>query len=241
MNSTPSTNHAPIATQSVFSRPAALIGGVIGLVALTAIATTMATRALSPSDAGPRNGSSTPLTAISTPAADATPAVQPPAAMAEKTAAAPMQSKPAHAGAVPAPRTTAKTAHVQQGSVTPAEPSQRLASVCVDCGKVESVSAVQQKGEATGLGVVGGAVVGGLVGSRVGGGSGKSLATVLGAVGGGVAGNEIEKRSRATTVYQVHVRMDDGSLRTFTQSTAPVVGQPVTVEGSTLRERSSAS
>ncbi len=240
MNSTSTNQHAPIAAQSVFSRPAALIGGVIGLVALTAIATTLATRALAPSDGDARNGSSAPLAAIGTPAADATPTAQPPAAMAEKVTA-PTPSKPVHASAAPAPRTVAKPAHVQQGSVTPAEPSQPVAVVCATCGKVESVSAVQQKGEGTGLGVVGGAVVGGLVGSRVGGGSGKSLATVLGAVGGGVAGNEIEKRSRATTVYQVHVRMDDGSLRTFTQSTAPAVGQHVTVEGSTLRERPSAS
>jgi len=60
---------------------------------------------------------------------------------------------------------------------------------------------------------------------------------VLGAVGGGVAGNEVEKRARATTSYQVTVRMDDGSLRTLAQSTAPAVGQKVTVEGSTLRLR----
>ncbi len=234
MNSTPSTHHAPIAAQSVFSRPAALIGGVIGLVALTAIATTLATRALSPSDADPRNVSSTPLTAMSAPLANAAPA-----GLAAK-AAAPAPGNAAHADAA-APRPAAKAAHVQHGSVTAAEPSQHAVSLCATCGKVESVSAAQQKGEATGLGVVGGAVVGGLVGSRVGGGNGKSLATVLGAVGGGVAGNEIEKRSRTTTVYQVHVRMDDGSLRTFTQNTAPAVGQPVTVEGTTLRERSSAS
>jgi outer membrane lipoprotein SlyB len=64
---------------------------------------------------------------------------------------------------------------------------------------------------------------------------------VLGAVGGGVAGNEVEKHARATTVHQVKVRMDDGSLRTLTQSSAPAVGQKVTVEGSTLRVRASAS
>jgi len=240
MNSNPSNQHAPIAAQSVFSRPAALIGGIIGLIALTAIATTLATRALSPSDADLRNGSSAPLAAMNTPAADAAPATLPSADKAEKVAA-PAQSKSTHASAAPVPHTSPKAAHVQQGSVTPAEPSQPVAVVCATCGKVESVSAVQQKGEGTGLGVIGGAVVGGLVGSHVGGGSGKSLATVLGAVGGGVAGNEIEKRGRATTVYQVHVRMDDGSLRTFTQSTAPAVGQPVTVEGTTLRERTSAS
>jgi outer membrane lipoprotein SlyB len=67
------------------------------------------------------------------------------------------------------------------------------------------------------------------------------VATVLGAVGGGVAGNEVEKRSRATTVYQVRVRMDDGTVRTVTQATAPTVGQNVTVEGSSLRARASTS
>jgi len=149
-------------------------------------------------------------------------------------------ASPERASPAPAPRAAPRTVHVQRGSVQ-AAPTQHAASVCATCGKVESVNAVKQKGEGTGLGVVGGAVVGGLVGSQIGGGSGKSVATVLGAVGGGVAGNEVEKRARATTVYQVKVRMDDGSLRTLTQSTAPTVGQKVTVEGSTLRARSSTS
>lgn len=43
-----------------------------------------------------------------------------------------------------------------------------------------------------GMGV--GAVVGGLVGSRVGGGNGRTLATIAGAVGGGYLGNEVAKR-----------------------------------------------
>lgn len=43
-----------------------------------------------------------------------------------------------------------------------------------------------------GIGV--GAVVGGLLGSQVGGGNGKTLATIAGAVGGGYVGNEIAKR-----------------------------------------------
>ncbi len=220
MTPTDSNRLAPIATQSVFSRPAALVAGVIGLLALTAIATTMATRALAPGEGQARKDASAPLGV---------------------EAAAPTQASPAEKATAVAPHGAGKSAHAVSGSVTAAAPGQRTAGVCATCGKVESVSAVSQKGEATGLGVVGGAVVGGLVGSRIGGGSGKSLATVLGAVGGGVAGNEVEKRSRATTVYQVHVRMNDGSLRTFTQSTAPAVGQPVTVEGTTLRERPPAS
>ncbi|MBK4735917.1 glycine zipper 2TM domain-containing protein [Noviherbaspirillum pedocola] len=44
-----------------------------------------------------------------------------------------------------------------------------------------------------GIGV--GAVVGGLLGSQVGGGNGKTLATIAGAVGGGYVGNEVAKRN----------------------------------------------
>ena len=45
------------------------------------------------------------------------------------------------------------------------------------------------------LGIGVGAVVGGLLGNQVGGGSGKTLATIAGAVGGGYVGNEIAKRN----------------------------------------------
>ena len=44
-----------------------------------------------------------------------------------------------------------------------------------------------------GMGV--GAVVGGLLGSQVGGGNGKTLATIAGAIGGGYLGNEVAKRN----------------------------------------------
>jgi outer membrane lipoprotein SlyB len=60
---------------------------------------------------------------------------------------------------------------------------------------------------------------------------------VIGAVGGGMAGHEIEKRQRATTMYSVKVRMQDGSLRTVTQATAPAVGQKVTVDGTGINGR----
>jgi uncharacterized protein YcfJ len=45
-----------------------------------------------------------------------------------------------------------------------------------------------------GIGV--GAVVGGLLGSQVGGGNGRTLATIAGAVGGGYVGNEIAKQNQ---------------------------------------------
>ena len=116
------------------------------------------------------------------------------------------------------------------GSVAPAH-----AAICASCGTVESVQAIQQKGEGSGLGGVGGAVAGGLLGHQVGGGNGKTALTVLGAVGGAFAGNEIEKRVKATTVYDVSVRMEDGSVRTFRQSQPIAAGTRVQAEGTTLR------
>ena len=94
------------------------------------------------------------------------------------------------------------------------------APVCSNCGTIESVHAVQQQ-EAQpggiGIGAVAGAVLGGVLGNQVGGGNGRKLATVAGAVGGGFAGNEVEKRTR-TTSYEIRVRMEDGSSRSFSDS-----------------------
>jgi outer membrane lipoprotein SlyB len=132
-------------------------------------------------------------------------------------AVAPAKGKTAHA-AKPAPAATTAAA-----------------DTCASCGTVESVKAETRKGEGTGLGAVAGGVLGGVVGHQVGGGNGKKAMTVLGAVGGGFAGHEVEKRARSTTVYQVRLRMDDGTTRTVTQQTAPAVGGRFEVEGSTLK------
>lgn len=108
-------------------------------------------------------------------------------------------------------------------------------SPCRHCGTVESVRAVREKGAGTGLGAVAGGVAGGVVGHQLGGGSGKDAMTVLGAVGGAVAGHQVEKHARGRTAYQVRVRLDDGSIRTFTRSQAPARGDRVAVEGDSLR------
>lgn len=117
----------------------------------------------------------------------------------------------------------------------PAAPKVAAAPVCHDCGVVESVRAVTKKGEGSGVGAVAGGVVGAALGNQVGGGNGRKAMTVLGAIGGGVAGNEIEKRAKSTTVQQVTIRMDDGSVRTVEQSSAPAVGARVQIEGGKLR------
>jgi outer membrane lipoprotein SlyB len=71
--------------------------------------------------------------------------------------------------------------------------------------------------QGSGLGAAGGAVLGGLLGNQVGSGHGRQLATVAGAVGGAVVGNQVEGNMKATTSYEIRVRLDDGTLRTFHQ------------------------
>lgn len=105
------------------------------------------------------------------------------------------------------------------------------AAGCPNCGTIESVRQVEQQGKGTGLGVIGGAVVGGLLGHQVGGGRGQDLATIAGAVGGGYAGHKIEEKARSTSSWEVAVRFDDGTRRVFKQSTQPSwrEGDPVKV------------
>ena len=205
---------APLRAGSSFSRPAALIGGgVVALIALTAIATTL----------------------VMKPPAPATPKGEPGAQASEGTVAAQSLMSTSTGGA----KASGKV--IDEGPANKAakpQPSpQRVAATCTSCGVVESVTPVTQKGEAKGVGAVGGAVLGGVIGHQMGGGRGKDAMTAIGVVGGGIAGHEVEKRARATTTYQVKVRMEDGSMRTVTQSTAPAVGQKVTVEGSQLKAR----
>lgn len=102
---------------------------------------------------------------------------------------------------------------------TPA-PQAPAAAVCTTCGTIQSVHEVTSKGEGTGLGAVAGGVLGGLAGSQVGRGNGKTAMAVLGAVGGAFAGHEVEKRVRADKQYQVTVRFDDGSTRSYTETEA---------------------
>ena len=99
----------------------------------------------------------------------------------------------------------------------------KLAAACPSCGTVESVRAVQVKGEGSGLGIVAGGIAGALLGNGIGQGAGRSVATVAGAAGGAYAGNEIEKNTKKHISYRIRVRMSDGSIRTLHQSEAPGV------------------
>ena len=90
-------------------------------------------------------------------------------------------------------------------------------AVCAQCGVVQSVREIDTKGEGSGVGAVGGAVVGGVLGHQVGDGDGRKVATVIGAVGGAVAGHQIEKHVKSTKSYEITVRFEDGSSRVITQ------------------------
>jgi outer membrane lipoprotein SlyB len=105
-----------------------------------------------------------------------------------------------------------------------------------NAGQVVAVNAVQSPQPTTGLGAIGGAVVGGLAGTQIGNGRGRTAATIVGALGGGLAGNSIEHAVHKATTYQVQVRMTDGSYRNFTYQADPgvQVGQRVRVSGESL-------
>lgn len=106
-------------------------------------------------------------------------------------------------------------------------------AACHDCGVVETIRAVEVRGEGSGVGAIGGAVVGGILGNQVGRGSGRTAATVVGAGAGAYAGHEIEKNVKKSVSYQVRVRMNDGTYRTFYERSQPAltIGQRVRVTG----------
>jgi len=187
-------------------RPVALIGGALGLFALGALATALVLKA--PHQAAPTDTSATGPTA------------------AAQTAAPTNGAKPA-----PLAKSMASKKTEGGGSTTPLDTQPAVAQSCATCGVVEAVTPMVQKGQGTGLGAVAGGVLGGIVGNQMGAGNGRKAMTVLGAVGGGLAGNEIEKRQRSSTVYQLKIRMADGSTRTITQAQQLPVGQRVQVDG----------
>jgi len=170
------------------------------------------------------------------------PAAVPPQALAAAPAypAAPALSEgyvaaPASAGATAAygsSATRGATASGYEPAPLPAEPVRDTAPArvaetdsgsrwCASCGNVEAIRTITTRARGSGVGAAGGAILGGLLGNQIGGGGGRQLATVAGAVGGAVVGNQVEGNMKATHSYEIRVRLDDGTLRTFHQHSAP--------------------
>jgi len=121
----------------------------------------------------------------------------------------------------------------------PAPPMTMTAPPCHNCGTIEAIREVEQRGEGTGLGAVAGGVAGAVVGSQIGRGRGNAAATVLGTVGGAIAGHQIEKSARKTVRYEVVVRYEDGTSQAMRQDSAPVwrPGDKVRVENNVIMAR----
>jgi outer membrane lipoprotein SlyB len=119
------------------------------------------------------------------------------------------------------PLTPALTRASTNHASTQSGQRERAQPICANCGVIESTREVAVAGDPSGLGAAGGAVVGGLLGNQIGDGKGKQIATVLGAVGGVMAGNEVEKRMKSSTSYEVAMKMADGSHRVIME---PIAG-----------------
>lgn len=104
---------------------------------------------------------------------------------------------------------------------TPAQPTAAAPAICRDCGVVEAVNAIEQPGEANGVGAVIGGLLGGIVGNQIGNGGARQTARILGMAGGAYAGHQVEKNQRKSTKYELVVRFEDGTTRRFDYDSQP--------------------
>src|SRR5512140_201239 len=108
-----------------------------------------------------------------------------------------------------------------QGAPAPTAAPKPVMVTCDTCGTVQEVKQKEQKTKTSKAGMVGGAVVGGVLGHQLGGGTGKTLATIGGAAAGGYVGEKMEQKHNAKTVWVTTVKMPDGSIKTFEQGEKP--------------------
>lgn len=92
---------------------------------------------------------------------------------------------------------------------------------CVACGVVSDIRQLAHEGEGTGLGAIGGGLIGGVLGNSVGRGDGRTLATLAGVVGGSLLGNKLEQKQRQTVAYRIDVSMEDGTVQVIETSALP--------------------
>jgi outer membrane lipoprotein SlyB len=139
-------------------------------------------------------------------------------------AAARSTPKPAHKKVAKTPKPAQIAQAPQAAPVPPPPPAPIEAPKPVPAGilgVVESVREVKQPQKTNGSGPILGGIAGAVAGNQVGRGNGQILATILGTVGGAVAGTAVERNVRATSHWEVNVRLDDGSTRTLNSDVAP--------------------
>ncbi|MDR5867604.1 outer membrane lipoprotein [Halomonas koreensis] len=114
---------------------------------------------------------------------------------------------------------------------------QAKAAQSVTFGTITALRRVQIQADSRAgglLGTGGGAVIGGLLGNQVGGGSGRTLATAAGVIAGSVAGSRIEESANLIPAWEIEVRQDNGRSVVVVQKAdqAFEVGQRVRLIGS---------
>ncbi len=93
----------------------------------------------------------------------------------------------------------------------------------VEYGRVSDIQLIrtEEHRNTSGGGAILGAVVGGVLGNQIGAGSGKDVATGLGVIGGAVVGNNIEKNrgNQVIETYRLDIRLERGGNRMYDVST----------------------
>jgi len=149
-------------------------------------------------------------------------APMPPAAAKSTPASRPAHRKVATA---PKPAQVAEAPQAQAAPVPLPPPAPMAAPKPVPAGilgVVESVREIKQAAEkSNGVGPIAGGIAGAVLGNQFGKGMTRNVITVVGAAGGALAGTAIEKNVRATTHWEITVRLDDGSHRTMNSDVQP--------------------
>jgi outer membrane lipoprotein SlyB len=98
---------------------------------------------------------------------------------------------------------------------------QGMRAQTVEFGVVDSVRPVQIQGPNTGVGTVGGAALGGIAGSTIGGGGAANAAgAIAGAIIGGALGSAMEQSASQRNGIEVTVRLDSGHVLALVQENA---------------------
>jgi outer membrane lipoprotein SlyB len=96
---------------------------------------------------------------------------------------------------------------------------QALRAQSVELGVIESLRPVQIQQPQSGVGTVGGAALGGIAGSTIGGGSRANAAgAIAGAIIGGMIGSAIERDASKANGVEITVRLDSGKMIAIAQA-----------------------
>ncbi len=87
----------------------------------------------------------------------------------------------------------------------------------VEYGTIIDVQPVTIQAEQSGLGLLGGAIIGGVLGSTIGGGRGRTLSTLGGAVLGGAGGAAAEGAVGTKQALEITVEQDGGKVVSIVQ------------------------